>query len=131
MEQAIYKVTSEGNQNILLTERGTFFGYNNLVVDFRSISIMKDFGFPVIFDATHSVQRPGGSDGVTGGNRAMVEPLARGAVAVGVDGLFFETHPAPETSPSDGANMVPLDDFAGLMRRMMRLREAVEQLDDL
>ena len=130
MRYVLGKAYAAGNRNVLLCERGTFFGYGRLVNDMQSLPRMRSLGAPVVFDATHSVQRPSGSDGTTGGNREMVEPLARGAVGVGVDGLFFETHPSPETSPSDGANMVRLDDFAGLMRRILRLREAVEQLDD-
>jgi 2-dehydro-3-deoxyphosphooctonate aldolase (KDO 8-P synthase) len=90
-----------------LCERGTFFGYGRLVNDMRSIPQMRALGTPVVFDATHSVQEPGGLGGATGGNRAMVEPLARAALAIGVDGLFLETHPRPDTSPSDGPNMVP------------------------
>ena len=89
---------------------------------------MQSLGVPVIFDATHSVQEPGGLGGATGGNRAMVEPLARAAVAVGVDGLFFETHPNPDTAPSDGPNMVPLEQFAGLLRRLLAIRRVVEEI---
>ena len=95
----------------MLGERGTFFGYGRLVNDMRSIPQMQSLGVPVVFDATHSVQEPGGLGGATGGNRAMVEPLARAAMAIGVDGLFCETHPDPDRSPSDGPNMVPLDEF--------------------
>jgi 2-dehydro-3-deoxyphosphooctonate aldolase (KDO 8-P synthase) len=113
---------------ILLCERGTFFGYGRLVNDMQSIPIMRSLGAPVVFDATHSVQQPGGLGGATGGNREMVEPLARAAVAIGCDALFFETHPQPETSPSDGPNMIPLDQFAGLVDRLLRLRETVESL---
>ena len=131
MRFVLGKAYATGNRNVLLCERGTFFGYGRLVNDMQSLPRMRSLGAPVVFDATHSVQRPSGSDGATGGDRAMVEPLARAAVGVGVDGLFFETHPDPETSPSDGANMVRLDDFSRLMRRILHLREAVEQLDDL
>ena len=128
MRHVVAKLETAGCQNILLCERGTFFGYGRLVNDMRAIPQMQSFGVPVIFDATHSVQEPGGLGSSTGGNRAMVEPLARAATAVGVDGLFFETHPDPDKSPSDGPNMVPLDDFAPLLRRLLRLRETVEKL---
>ncbi len=113
---------------ILVCERGTFFGYGRLVNDMQSIPIMRSLGVPVVFDATHSVQQPGGLGGATGGNREMVEPLARAAVAIGCDALFFETHPQPETSPSDGPNMIPLDQFTGLVDRLLRLRETVVEL---
>ena len=128
MKHVIAKLTGAGCQNVLLCERGTFFGYGRLVNDMRAIPQMQGFDVPVIFDATHSVQEPGGLGASTGGNRAMVEPLARAATAVGVDGLFFETHPDPDKSPSDGPNMVPLDEFAPLLRRLVRLRETVENL---
>ena len=94
----------------------------------RSIPQMQSLGVPVIFDATHSVQEPGGLGAATGGNRAMVEPLARAATAVGCDGLFFETHPDPDSSPSDGANMIPLDQFAGLLTRLLAIRRAVVEV---
>jgi 2-dehydro-3-deoxyphosphooctonate aldolase (KDO 8-P synthase) len=90
---------------------------------------MQSLGVPVIFDATHSVQEPGGLGAATGGNRAMVEPLARAAVALGADGLFFETHPDPDSAPSDGPNMIPLDQFAGLLRRLLAIRRAVEEMN--
>ena len=128
MTHVLQKAYSAGNRNVLLCERGTFFGYGRLVNDMQALPEMRRLGAPVVFDATHSVQHPGGLDGVTGGNREMVEPLARGAVGVGVDGLFFETHPSPETSPSDGANMVPLDEFPAMVNRLLRLRETAEQL---
>jgi 2-dehydro-3-deoxyphosphooctonate aldolase (KDO 8-P synthase) len=130
MRHVLAKAYAVGNRNVLLCERGTFFGYGRLVNDMQSLPLMQSLGAPVVFDATHSVQQPGGLGDTTGGNRKMVEPLARGAVGVGVDGLFFETHPDPDTSPSDGANMVPLHDFANMIQRLLRLREAVEQLDD-
>jgi 2-dehydro-3-deoxyphosphooctonate aldolase (KDO 8-P synthase) len=115
MDQAVRKVTSTGNENILLTERGTFFGYNNLVVDFRSIPIMQEFGFPVIFDATHSVQLPGGSGSCSGGQREFVENLARAAVAAGADGVFMEVHPDPDSALCDGPNSLPLDQVRPLL----------------
>jgi 2-dehydro-3-deoxyphosphooctonate aldolase (KDO 8-P synthase) len=119
---------SGGKGGVMLCERGTFFGYGRLVNDMQSLPRMRSLGVPVIFDATHSVQRPGGLGGATGGNREMVEPLARAAVAIGIDGLFFETHPDPQTSPSDGANMIPLDRFEGVIDRLLRLRAAVAEI---
>ena len=126
MQQVVNKLAASGCQDVLLCERGSFFGYGRLVNDMRSIPQMKELGTPVVFDATHSVQEPGGLGKTTGGNRAMVEPLARAAMAIGVDGLFFETHPDPDSSPSDGPNMVPLDEFAGLVQRLLKIRETVE-----
>jgi 2-dehydro-3-deoxyphosphooctonate aldolase (KDO 8-P synthase) len=113
-----------------LCERGTFFGYGRLVNDFRALPTMRSLGVPVVFDATHSVQEPGGLGSATGGNREMVEPLARAAVAVGVDGLFFETHPEPEKSPSDGPNMIPLDRFESVLVRLLALRRTVESFTE-
>jgi 2-dehydro-3-deoxyphosphooctonate aldolase (KDO 8-P synthase) len=126
MKHVVTKLNSAGCPNVLLCERGTFFGYGTLVNDMRSLPLMRGLGPPVIFDATHSVQEPGGLGHATGGNRAMVEPLARAAVAVGVDGLFFETHPNPDQSPSDGPNMIPLDQFAAMLDRVLKVRAAVE-----
>jgi len=128
MKHVLGKLEAAGCRNVLLCERGTFFGYGRLVNDMRSIPEMQALGAPVVFDATHSVQEPGGPGGVTGGNRRMVEPLARAAVAIGVDGLFFETHPQPETSPSDAANIVPLDEMPGLVARLVAIRQTVENL---
>lgn len=128
MKHVVDKLASHGCSNTLLCERGTFFGYGRLVNDMRALPQMQSLGVPVIFDATHSVQEPGGLGGATGGNREMVEPLARAATAVGVDGLFFETHPRPEESPSDGPNMIPLDAFEGVLRRILKVRAAVEDL---
>lgn len=128
MRHVVDKLEAGGCRHILLGERGTFFGYGRLVNDMRAIPQMQSLGAPVIFDATHSVQEPGGLGSATGGNRAMVEPLARAATALGVDGLFFETHPDPERSPSDGPNMIPLDEFAGLLRRLLAIRQTVEAL---
>jgi 2-dehydro-3-deoxyphosphooctonate aldolase (KDO 8-P synthase) len=126
MRHVVGKLAAAGCRHVLLCERGTFFGYGRLVNDMRSIPQMHELGTPVIFDATHSVQEPGGLGHATGGNRAMVEPLARAATAVGVDGLFFETHPDPDRSPSDGPNMIPLDQMAGLVRRLVAIRQTVE-----
>lgn len=128
MRHVVGKLAGAGCRNILVCERGTFFGYGRLVNDMRSIPQMQALGVPVVFDATHSVQEPGGLGGATGGNRAMVEPLARAATAMGVDGLFFETHPTPDTSPSDGPNMVPLAEFESLLERIVRIRQTVETL---
>jgi 2-dehydro-3-deoxyphosphooctonate aldolase (KDO 8-P synthase) len=113
---------------VLLCERGTFFGYGRLVNDMTSLPTMRALGVPVVFDATHSVQRPGGLGGATGGNREMVEPLARAAVAMGIDALFFETHPDPSKSPSDGPNMIPLDQFDALIGRLVRLHQTIQSL---
>jgi len=128
MKHVVGKLAAAGCRHVLLCERGTFFGYGRLVNDIRAIPQMQALGAPVVFDATHSVQEPGGLGAATGGNRAMVEPLARAAVAVGADGLFFETHPDPDRAKSDGPNMVPLDRFAGLLRRLLAIRRTVEGL---
>lgn len=125
MRHVVGKLQAAGRERILLCERGTFFGYGRLVNDMRAIPQMQALGVPVIFDATHSVQEPGGLGSATGGNRAMVEPLARAATALGVDGLFFETHPSPDDSPSDGPNMVPLERFADLVKGLLRIRQAI------
>jgi 2-dehydro-3-deoxyphosphooctonate aldolase (KDO 8-P synthase) len=127
MKHVVSKLTSAGCEQIMLCERGTFFGYGRLVNDFRSLPQMRSLGVPVIYDATHSVQEPGGLGGATGGQREFVEPLARAAVAMGCDGLFFETHPDPDRSPSDGPNMIPLDRFAGVLERILELRQLVER----
>ena len=129
MQHVVAKLSAAGCPNILLCERGTFFGYGRLVNDMRAIPQMQSLGVPVIFDATHSVQEPGGLGNATGGNRAMVEPLARAAMALGVDGLFCETHPDPDKSPSDGPNMVPLDQFGPMLYRLLEIRAVVQQLN--
>jgi 2-dehydro-3-deoxyphosphooctonate aldolase (KDO 8-P synthase) len=131
MRHVVGKLAAAGCRDILLCERGTFFGYGRLVNDMCAIPQMQALGVPVIFDATHSVQEPGGLGNATGGNRAMVEPLARAAVALGADGLFCETHPAPDSSPSDGPNMVPLDEFGTLLRRLLEIRAVVNQFPRL
>ncbi len=128
MQHVIAKLESAGCRNILLCERGTFFGYGRLVNDMTAIPQMQALAAPVVFDATHSVQQPGGLGSTTGGNREMVEPLARAAVAVGTDGLFFETHPDPDRALSDGPNMVPLDQFAPMLQRLATIRQTVEKL---
>ncbi len=122
MKNVLQKVTDSGNPNVLLTERGTSFGYNTLVSDFRGLPQMAAMGAPVVFDATHSVQQPGGKGDSTGGEREFVRTLARAAVAVGVAGLFIETHDDPDnTTSSDGPNMVPLDEMQGLLEQLMEL----------
>jgi 2-dehydro-3-deoxyphosphooctonate aldolase (KDO 8-P synthase) len=126
MGHVLKKLNDAGCRNVLLCERGTFFGYGRLVNDMRALPEMQALGAPVIFDATHSVQEPGGLGSATGGNRAMVEPLARAATAVGVDGLFFEVHPDPDRAPSDGPNMLRLDDFPTVLDRILALRQTVE-----
>ena len=128
MKNAVAKVTESGNANVLLTERGSSFGYNTLVADMRSLAIMAETGCPVIFDATHSVQQPGGQGTSSGGDRKMVPVLARAAVAVGVAGLFIETHQDPDKAPSDGPNMVRLDKFEGLMVELMAIDKVVKGL---
>jgi 2-dehydro-3-deoxyphosphooctonate aldolase (KDO 8-P synthase) len=123
MRFVLEKITGTGNEQILLTERGTSFGYNNLVVDMRSLPILSGFGYPVIFDATHSVQLPGGGEGVSGGERKFVPFLARAAVAAGVQGVFLEVHPDPKKALCDGANSWPLDRLETLLRGLMAIHE--------
>jgi 2-dehydro-3-deoxyphosphooctonate aldolase (KDO 8-P synthase) len=128
MKNVVAKVTGSGNSRVLVTERGASFGYNTLVVDMRGLPIMAETGAPVIFDATHAVQQPGGQGTSSGGDRRFVPVLARAAVAVGVAGLFIETHPDPDKAPSDGPNMVPLKDFEGLLRGLMALDKVAKGL---
>jgi 2-dehydro-3-deoxyphosphooctonate aldolase (KDO 8-P synthase) len=128
MKNVLSKVVESGNPNVLLTERGASFGYNTLVSDMRALPIMEEMGAPVIFDATHSVQQPGGQGASSGGDRRMVPVLARAAVAVGVAGVFIETHEDPENAPSDGPNMVPLDKLEGLLRTLMALDKVAKGL---
>ncbi len=125
MAHVVRKLEESGNKNILLCERGSSFGYNNLVVDMTSISEMKKLGYPVVFDATHSVQKPGGRGTTTGGNREYVEPLAKAAVSAGADALFFEVHPVPDSALSDGPNMVKLGDFEQILDRVIKVYNAV------
>ena len=127
MKNCVEKVRQSGNNNVMLCERGTTFGYNTLVVDMTGLRVMKDMGVPVIFDATHSVQKPGGNGTSTGGNRQYVEYLAKAAVSVGVDGLFMETHPDPDNAKSDGPNMVPLGEMEELLKKLQRVYEAVNE----
>lgn len=126
MKHCMEKVVQSGNDNVMLCERGTSFGYNTLVVDMTGLLEMKKFGKPVIFDATHSVQKPGGKGNSTGGNREYVEYLAKAAIAVGVDGLFMETHMNPDEAWSDGPNMVPLDNMDELLGKLVKVYEAVQ-----
>ncbi len=128
MEFVIEKITGTGNEQLLLTERGTSFGYNNLVVDMRSLPILSGFGYPVIFDATHSVQLPGGGKGMSGGERRFVPFLARAAVAAGVQGVFLEVHPDPEKALCDGANSWPLDRLESLLQGLMAIHELNKKL---
>ena len=126
MKNVIGKLEAAGNSRIMLCERGTSFGYNNLVVDMTGILEMKKFGYPIVFDATHSVQKPGGQGASSGGNRAYVEYLAKAAIAVGVDALFFEVHPNPERALSDGPNMLMLSEFEGTLRRLLKIYKVVK-----
>ena len=128
MKNVVAKVTGSGNANVLVTERGASFGYNTLVVDMRSLPIMAETGAPVIFDATHAVQQPGGQGTSSGGDRRFVPVLARAAVAVGVAGLFIETHQDPDNAPSDGPNMVPLRDFEALVAELMAIDRIVKKV---
>lgn len=125
MAFAAAKITECGNRQVMLTDRGTMFGYQDLIVDYRGIPIMKRTGFPVVMDITHSLQQPNQSSGVTGGQPEMIETVARAAIAVGADGLFVETHPDPASALSDGANMLPLDRMEGMLERLLVLRRAL------
>lgn len=125
MRFAVEKVRAAGNDQVLITERGTSFGYTDLVVDFRGIKELKKNGCPVVFDATHSLQQPNQPKGVTGGRPDLIETMAKAAVAVGFDGLFMETHPEPAKALSDGANMLPLDQLHDLLVKLLRLRQAL------
>lgn len=125
MKFAADKVTESGNTQVLLTERGSMFGYGDLVVDFRSIPEMKSYGHPVIMDVTHSLQQPNNSSGVTGGMPQLIDTITKAAIAVGADGLFIETHPNPECALSDGANMLPLSQIEALLEQALRIREAI------
>ncbi|HYM38332.1 MAG TPA: 3-deoxy-8-phosphooctulonate synthase [Nitrospiraceae bacterium] len=124
MANVVTKLEESGTQKILLTERGSSFGYNNLVVDMRALPIMRKFGYPVVFDATHSVQLPGGGGTKSSGQREFVAPLACAAAAAGCDGFFMEVHPDPDRAPSDGPNMVPLHDLKALLERLLRICQA-------
>lgn len=125
MQFAMDKVVQAGNNKVILTERGTTFGYQDLVIDYRGIPTMQSFGATVVLDCTHSLQQPNQSSGVTGGRPALIGTVAKAGIAAGVDGLFIETHPRPKEAKSDGANMLPLDQLAGLLEKLVRVREAV------
>ena len=121
MRHAIAKITGEGNERVIVTERGTSFGYNNLVVDMRSLPILRRFGYPVVYDVTHSLQLPGAGDGVTAGQAEFIEPMAAAGVAAGVDGVFMEVHERPESARSDAQNALRLDLLEPLLRRLVRI----------
>jgi 2-dehydro-3-deoxyphosphooctonate aldolase (KDO 8-P synthase) len=125
MRFAVDKIRQSGNDGVILTERGTTFGYSDLIVDYRSVPTMQAFDAPVVMDCTHSLQQPNQASGVTGGQPALIETIARAAIAVGADGLFIETHPDPASARSDGANMLPLEQLEGLLERLVRIREAI------
>jgi 2-dehydro-3-deoxyphosphooctonate aldolase (KDO 8-P synthase) len=125
MQFAVQKVVSQANEKVFLTERGTTFGYQDLIVDFRGIPIMKQFGKPLVMDCTHALQQPNQASGVTGGKPALIETIAKCAIAAGVDGLFIETHPDPSSALSDGANMLPLHEMKALLQKLIRVRNAI------
>lgn len=125
MKWAVDKITESGNPNVILTDRGNTFGYQDIIVDYRGIPEMRAFGVPVVMDCTHSLQQPNQASGVTGGKPALIETIAKAAIAVGADGLFIETHPDPANAKSDGANMLHLDLLEDLMTKLIRVREAV------
>ena len=125
MRFAVDKVQDSGNANVMLTDRGNTFGYQDMIVDFRGIPEMKSFGVPVVMDCTHSLQQPNQSSGVTGGKPALIETIAKAAIAVGSDGLFIETHPDPQNAKSDGANMLHLDNLEDLLVKLIRIRQAI------
>jgi 2-dehydro-3-deoxyphosphooctonate aldolase (KDO 8-P synthase) len=127
MKNVVAKILEAGNPNILITERGASFGYNTLVSDMRALPILAQTGCPVVYDATHSVQQPGGQGATSGGQREFVPVLARAAVAVGVAALFIETHKDPDKAPSDGPNMVPLNEFEGLLKELQAIDAVVKK----
>lgn len=127
VKNIIEKFTSTGNQNLLITERGTSFGYNNLIVDFRGFPIIRSFGYPILFDVTHSLQLPGGQGSSSGGQREFVPPLARAAVAMGVDGLFIEVHPDPTQALSDASTMIPLQEIEGLLQQTKTIHDMMRR----
>ena len=130
MANAVEKVRGAGSERILLTERGASFGYNNLVVDMRSLPVMRSLGYPVVFDATHSVQLPGGAGASSGGQREFIPALARAAMAVGIDGLFLEVHPEPDRALCDGPNSLPLAEVESLLKQLLAIRQAVAEVID-
>ena len=126
MKFAAEKIRQAGNDKVMLTERGTTFGYQDLVVDFRNIPWMKEHGTPVVMDVTHSLQQPNQATGITGGNPQLIETIAKAAVATGADGLFIETHPNPSVAKSDGANMLKLDFLEDLLQKLVKIRKAIK-----
>jgi 2-dehydro-3-deoxyphosphooctonate aldolase (KDO 8-P synthase) len=128
MQFPAQKVAESGNSNIMLTDRGTMFGYGDIVVDFRGIAEMKQLGYPVVLDITHSLQQPNQSSGVAGGKPEMIETIAKAGIAVGVDGIFMETHPEPSKALSDGANMLKLDQVENLLKKLVRIRQTINEL---
>jgi 2-dehydro-3-deoxyphosphooctonate aldolase (KDO 8-P synthase) len=128
MEFVAAKVAESGNKNIILTDRGTMFGYNDIIVDYRGIVEMKKFGYPVVLDITHSLQQPNQSSGVSGGRPEMIETIARAGIAVGADGIFMETHPDPSKALSDGANMLKLDKVENLLKNLVKIHQAINEL---
>ena len=125
MKFAIEKISGSGNKSIIITDRGTMFGYNDIIVDFRGIPTMKKFGFPVIMAVTHSVQQPNQSTGITGGKPEMIETISKAAIATGADGIFIETHPNPSIAKSDGTNMLKLDKLEELLEKLVKIRKAI------
>jgi 2-dehydro-3-deoxyphosphooctonate aldolase (KDO 8-P synthase) len=125
MKYAVHKVLQTGNAQIILTERGTTFGYNDLIVDYRNIPEMQANGVPVVVDITHSLQQPNQTSGITGGRPDLIETIAKAAVAVGADGIFLETHPDPANAKSDGANMLRLDHLENLLEKLIKIRRAI------
>lgn len=125
MKFAVDKIVESGNENVILTDRGNTFGYSDLVIDFRNIMAMKAHRVPVVMDVTHSLQQPNQTSGVTGGKPALIETIAKAAIAVGADGIFIETHPNPSVAKSDGANMLPLDQLEGLLQKLLKIRKAI------
>ncbi|BDU50660.1 3-deoxy-8-phosphooctulonate synthase [Haliovirga abyssi] len=128
MKNVVKKLEESENKNIMLTERGAMFGYNNMVVDMRSLMEMRKFGYPIIFDATHSVQKPGGQGDTTGGDREYVYPLMRAALAIGVDAIFAEVHPDPDNAKSDGPNMLRLDDLEDILIKSLEIDKIIKEL---
>jgi 2-dehydro-3-deoxyphosphooctonate aldolase (KDO 8-P synthase) len=128
MEFAARKVADSGNKNIILTDRGTMFGYNDIIVDYRGIVEMKKFGYPIVLDITHSLQQPNQSSGISGGKPEMIETIAKAGIAVGIDGIFMETHPDPAKALSDGANMLKLDKVESLLKKLVKIRQVINEL---
>ncbi|MFN5344945.1 MAG: 3-deoxy-8-phosphooctulonate synthase [Bacteroidota bacterium] len=130
MRFAVEKITGTGNEKVLLTERGTTFGYQDLVVDFRNIPWMQEIGVPVVMDVTHALQQPNQTSGITGGNPQLIGTLAKAAIATGAEGLFIETHPNPSLAKSDGANMLPLNQLQSLLEQLIKIRKAISPNED-